>query len=271
MKRAGFTLTELIVVVSITALLMAVLLPVLTGSRQQARSVLCSSNIKQLLAGLIMYETENRTLPHAFRYDFSSPPPGGAPGNHTIDRPGWWWFNYTIDYRRREKDKVLWCPANKIKNIQLKDYVLHGNYGVNQSLCKLAKPNIYFDDDDFNGTPLRTSDIRQPARTLLLVDCGYSMINWWHATDSPPLPLGNKKIADTAYVPGLRINSARKLWPGQEDDAINGRHPGKTVNVGFASGHVERLDADDLLVEKTADSYKNISPLWSQNKTSIED
>ena len=261
MKRAGFTLTELIVVISITALLMAVLLPVLTGSRQQAKSILCSSNIKQLLASLIMYETENRTLPHAFRYDFSSPPPGGYAGNKMFDSPGWWWFNYTIDYRRREKDKVLWCPANKINNIQLKDYILHGNYGVNQSMCKLPEGSSAL-DPNFTGTPLRTSDIRQPAGTLLIVDCGYSMISWWHATDSPPLPLGNKKIADTAYVPGLRINSGRLLWPGQEDDAISGRHPGKTVNIGFASGHVERLDADDLLVQKTGETYKNISPLW---------
>ncbi|UCC23510.1 MAG: prepilin-type N-terminal cleavage/methylation domain-containing protein [Planctomycetota bacterium] len=270
MKRAGFTLTELIVVVSITALLMAVLLPVLRGSRQQAKSVLCSSNIKQLLAGLTMYETDNRTLPHAFHFK-RVPPPGGYPGNQMLDSQGWWWFNYTTDHRRKDETNVLWCPANKITNIHLKNYILHGNYGVNQSMCKLAKPNIYLDDDDFNGTPLRTSDIRQPAGTLLLVDCGYSMINWWHAADSPPEALGNTRIEDTAYIPGLRINSARQLWPGQEDDAVNGRHPRKTVNVGFASGHVERRDADDLLVKKTANSYKNISPLWSQSKTTIQD
>lgn len=269
MKRAGFTLTELIVVVSITALLMAILLPALSGSRQQAKSVLCSSNIKQLLAGLMMYETENRTLPHAF-YSKPVPPPGGAPGNHAIDPIGWWWFNYTTDYRRKDETNVLWCPANKIKNIQLKNFVLHGNYGVNQSICKLAKANINLDDDDFNGTPLRTSDIRQPGRTLLIVDCGYSMIRWWHAADSPPVALGNTQIDDTAYIPGLRINSGRQLWPGQEDDAINGRHPAKTVNVGFASGHAERLDADDLLVQKTGGSYKNQSPLWSQNKTTVQ-
>jgi prepilin-type N-terminal cleavage/methylation domain-containing protein len=260
MRRTGFTLTELIVVISITALLVALLLPVLAGSRQQAKSVLCSSNIKQLLAGLMMYETENQTLPHAFHFTLA-PPPCGYAGNTTLDQTGWWWFNYTTDYCRKDKNHVLWCPAHKIRNIQLKDYVLHGNYGVNQSMCKLAKANINLDDDDFNGTPRRTADIRQPSGTLLVVDCGYSMINYWHVA-APLVALDNTLIEDTAYIPGLKINSSRKLWPGQEDDAINGRHPGKTVNVGFASGHVNRLDADDLLVEKTSNNYKNLSPLW---------
>ncbi|MHC4913269.1 MAG: type II secretion system protein [Planctomycetota bacterium] len=264
MRRTGFTLTELIVVVSITALLVAILLPALGGSRQQAKSVLCSSNIKQLLAGLMMYETENRTLPHAFHFTLV-PPPGGYAGNQMLDSQGWWWFNYTTDYRRKDKNKVLWCPANKIKNIELKNYVVHGNYGVNQSMCKIPEESSTL-EEEFTGTPLRTSDIRQPSRTLLLVDCGYSMIGCWHATDSPPVALGNTLIEDTAYIPGLKINSGRQLWPGQQDDAINGRHPGKTINVGFASGHASRLNADDLLVENSGKDYKNLSPLWVQNK-----
>jgi prepilin-type N-terminal cleavage/methylation domain-containing protein len=261
MRRTGFTLIELIVVVSITALLLAILLPALGGSRQQAKSVLCSSNIKQLLTGLTMYETENPTLPYAFHF-MPVPPPGGYPGNAMLDDAGWWWFNYTTDYHRKDKNKVLWCPANKIKNIQLKAYVLHGNYGVNHSLCKIPEDSSAI-DPNFSGTPLRTSNIRQPSRTLLVIDCGYSMINWWHATASPPGALSNSWIPDTAYIPGLKINSSRLLWPGQHDDAINGRHPGKTVNVGFASGHAARLDADDLLVEKSGGGYKNSSPLWA--------
>jgi prepilin-type processing-associated H-X9-DG protein len=87
------------------------------------------------------------------------------------------------------------------------------------------------------------------------------MINWWHATDSPPVSLSSI-IEDTAYIPGLCINKDRLLWPGEEWDAINGRHPNRTVNVGFVDGHVSRTKADDLLVERAGDSYKNLSPLW---------
>jgi prepilin-type processing-associated H-X9-DG protein len=115
---------------------------------------------------------------------------------------------------------------------------------------------------EFIGTPLRSSDIVRPGETLLIVDSGYALISWWHATDNPPIALGVKPIADTSYVPGLWINGNRNLLPSQKYDAINGRHPGKTVNVGFVDGHVSRKKADDLFVEKTGDGYKNKSPLW---------
>jgi prepilin-type processing-associated H-X9-DG protein len=100
-----------------------------------------------------------------------------------------------------------------------------------------------------------------------MADCGYSMIKWHHAADEPPVMLGNKKGQDTAYIPGLKINKDRKLIPGQEVDAIIGRHPKKTVNAGFADGHVSREDADYFLVEKIEDNnYKNRTPLWTPKK-----
>jgi prepilin-type processing-associated H-X9-DG protein len=106
-------------------------------------------------------------------------------------------------------------------------------------------------------------DIPQPSRTLLIVDSGYSIISWWHAADVPPATLNGNMIEDTAYVPGLMINKDKNLKPGQEQDAIDGRHPNKTVNVGFADGHVARKKADDLFVEKNAETYTNKIPLWS--------
>ena len=58
------------------------------------------------------------------------------------------------------------------------------------------------------------------------------------------------------------LNEQKDRWPVKQDDALEGRHPGKKVNVGFADGHVSREKADGLFVEKTADSYKNLKPLW---------
>lgn len=263
MKRFAFTLVELLVVIATIALLMAIFLPSLRSSRQQAEVVLCSSNIKQLLCGLFSYETENQTLPYGIDNTSTGPPSGGYPGYIQYDRPGWWWFNQMEDYfnNANRTRTVVCCPSKRLRDIKFKNNVLCGNYGVNRSICK------GFDDrqskrEEFVGTPLRSSNIPRPGETLMLVDSGYAIISWWHATDRPPVVFGKAVIEDTAYIPGLWINKDRDLWPDQERDAIYGRHPNKTVNVGFADGHMSRTKADDLFVEKIGGDYKNKNPLW---------
>jgi prepilin-type processing-associated H-X9-DG protein len=260
MRRSSFTLTELLVVIVTIALLMAILLPSLRSSRQQAEAVLCSSNIKQLLGGLFSYETENQTLPYGFDNTPMNPPPGGYPGGSAYDRRGWWWFNQMDGYfnNANRTRTVVRCPSKQLNNPSLKNNILCGNYGVNQFICKSSQGK----STEFKGTPLRSSSITRSSETLLIVDSGYAIISWWHAADEPPVVLGNTVIEDTSYIPGLSINKDRNLWPGQEKDAIYGRHPNKTVNIGFADGHLSRTKADDLFVEKTSDDYRNKSPLW---------
>jgi len=261
MKRNGFTLVELLVVIGIIALLMAVTVPALQRSRQQAKAVVCGSNIKQLLLALFAFESDNQRLPFGFDDTRSNPPAGSWPGYIQYDRLGWWWFNYIADYSKKNKGKTtcILCPSKNLQGTELKYNVLCGNYGVNLSVCKYTTGRS---GAEFIGTPLTLADIAHPGQTLLIVDSGYSIINWTHATDTPPFTLGNI-IEDTAYIPGLKINKEKtNLWSGQIADAIEGRHPRRTVNIGFADGHVSREKAEDLFVEKTETGYKNRSPLW---------
>jgi prepilin-type N-terminal cleavage/methylation domain-containing protein len=55
----GFTLIELLVVIAIIALLMAILLPSLRKARNQARAVVCQSNLKQWGTTFAVYLEEN--------------------------------------------------------------------------------------------------------------------------------------------------------------------------------------------------------------------
>jgi prepilin-type N-terminal cleavage/methylation domain-containing protein len=58
-KRTGFTLVELLVVISIIAVLLAVLMPALNRARGQARLIVCKSNTKQWGLMLNLYANAN--------------------------------------------------------------------------------------------------------------------------------------------------------------------------------------------------------------------
>jgi len=61
---AGFTLVELLVVVSIVATLLAVLLPALGAARESARRVECASNLRQFAIALFNYAEVYGRYPH---------------------------------------------------------------------------------------------------------------------------------------------------------------------------------------------------------------
>lgn len=258
MKRACFTLVELLVAMVVILLLLTIFIPVLSGIRRRARALVCHSRIRQVTLDLIMYDTNNETFPYSFVNQFTEPP-GGFVGDASKDKMGWWWFHLMEGYADA-KQKMLLCPSKSLNNPDLNDSILYGNYGINQSICTI--PGSVRSKKEFVGAPLSKDQIPQPERTLLIVDCGYSATNWWHATDIPPDSLDGARGEGTAYIPGLRINENKHLMPGQDRDAIHGRHPNKTINVGFVGGSVDRKQADELFVEKRLDGYKDKIPFW---------
>ena len=59
-KRTGFTLIELLVVIAIIAVLMSVLMPSLQRVRNQAKAVMCQTNLRQWGVIWSMYLDENQ-------------------------------------------------------------------------------------------------------------------------------------------------------------------------------------------------------------------
>ena len=264
MKRSGLTLIELLVIIAIIAMLIAILFPALRAARQQTKAIVCGSNIRQLALALSVYDQENGTFPYGFDDSTNVKPPGGYLGSAARDLQGWWWFHFLAGTLGENfgKGSIVWCPSRNIKD----PYVLCGNYGVNRSICKGAPGMSGVIGSEFVGEPLGLNQIRSPAKTLLITDSGYSLISWRAATNASGPYFDNSRREGAFYVPGLAINNRRLLEgtvsPGCEKDAVDGRHPNKTVNVIFADSHLARLKADDLSVEESGGSYSNRSPLW---------
>ena len=86
--RRGLTLVELLVVVAIIGILMALLLPAVQQSRENARATQCRNNLHQIGIGL-----------HSYYAAHNSFPPGCV---GTVDDPvnlqGWGWGTFLLPY-----------------------------------------------------------------------------------------------------------------------------------------------------------------------------
>jgi len=67
MKRDGFTLAELLLVIAILAVLAALLLPVFTTARHASKASMCASNLRQLSKATLLYtQDHDECFPLAF-------------------------------------------------------------------------------------------------------------------------------------------------------------------------------------------------------------
>lgn len=165
MKKRYFTLIELLIVISIIAILAAMLLPALNQARAKAQAATCLGTIKQLSSGHLLYSND---------YDDFFPPTGGVGGDFNSSKSYPWptkiapyiglnslksnglFPNEAVTY------KIFVCGADTISpstaNLQTWGQIL--SYGHN---IKMGGSNNFFKN-------VRFSAIRNPSLKYMLMD-----------------------------------------------------------------------------------------------------
>lgn len=267
-RSHAFTLIELLVVIAIIALLIGIILPALSGARETAQTLVCSTRMRQVATGWQIYADTNR--------DVSVPAQPGRYsdesrnvyqlGNGDQYRPRWFavigaaagfdaFANPSPD---REDEHTMTVDANEVFICPaVPEWTNTRNYAYGYNHHFIGNTRFVNDDerDGFINFPVRASSINSSATLMFADSLGTAAgkpaadrtQNQSDGSRDPTLRAegGHGYAIDPPRLTANSDYADRRNRSPEHRSAPHERHRAKT-NAAFCDGHIESLTLEEL-------------------------
>lgn len=214
---AGFTVVELLVVISLIAILASLLLPGLTAAKAKAQSAQCKSNLRQVALAQALYVTDY----------------GAYPGGEWEE-----WFDVLLPYGGQvgpegyyQNTPVLWCPSASYGGPETRHQAWDYGYNAWDLESHLMGLGNNVSPAGARSKPVKEADVLNPTDLIAF-------------SDSAAKFSGEKRL--TLGLPWIGT-APQDLLPGiPNGSALAYQRHTKKFNTAFADSHVELLKVDTL-------------------------
>ncbi|MFA6659719.1 MAG: hypothetical protein WCS25_08505 [Victivallaceae bacterium] len=223
-----FTLVELLVTISVIALLAALMLPALSKAREKSKGAFCESNLKQLNAANLLYVLDYGYYMPCYGSEITGPgssvgklwigyrsAPAGTPGN--IDMHGGFVFDICGNW------KIMTCPSWNVSG-GAPDKITDG-HGYGYNVIGIGSMAYITGSAYKNGSGMKVEMVKKPSSVVLFGDVTATTV----PGEIRPYSFFYPKY--TISSSGMSVNS--------RGDNAHFRHAG-AASVGWADGHVSR-------------------------------